>query len=72
MDSARARVLDAYEGFDPKMAALAARFFDNGWIDASVRPGKSPGAFAQAIEDVMHRLYPGSHLLDTSKRYMSV
>ncbi len=45
-DEARATVLDAYAGFDPRMAELAQPFFDHGWIDAPVRPGKAPGAFA--------------------------
>ena len=46
LDQARATVLDAYAGFDPRMAALAEPFFDHGWIDAPVTPGKAPGAFA--------------------------
>ena len=43
---ARATVLDAYAGFDPRMADLAEPFFERGWIDAPARPGKAPGAFA--------------------------
>lgn len=43
---ARATVLAAYGDFDPRMAALAEPFFDKGWIDAAVKPGKAPGAFA--------------------------
>jgi oligoendopeptidase F len=43
---ARATVLDAYFGFDPRMAEIADPFFDRGWIDAGVKPGKAPGAFA--------------------------
>ncbi len=45
-DRARGMVLDAYSGFSPRMAELAAPFFDQGWIDAGVKPGKAPGAFA--------------------------
>jgi oligoendopeptidase F len=45
-DEARATVLDAYAGFDPRMAEIAAPFFEKGWIDAPVKPGKAPGAFA--------------------------
>jgi oligoendopeptidase F len=45
-DEARATVLDAYAGFDPEMAKIAEPFFDKGWIDAEVKPGKAPGAFA--------------------------
>ncbi len=53
---ARARdvVLSAYETFSPDMAAIGRRFFDRPWIDAGVRPGKSPGAFA-------HPTVPGAH-----------
>ncbi len=43
---ARATVLSAYDGFSPRMAELAEPFFDKGWIDAAVKPGKAPGAFA--------------------------
>ena len=45
-EEARKTVLDAYGGFDPEMAKLAEPFFDKGWIDAPVKPGKAPGAFA--------------------------
>ena len=51
---ARRMVLDAYAGFAPQMAGIAAKFFDSGWIDAPVRPGKSPGAFA-------HPTVPSAH-----------
>ena len=36
------------------MAAIAERFFDDRWIDAPVRPGKAPGAFA-------HPTVPSAH-----------
>ncbi len=39
-------VLDAYAAFDPRLADLAQPFFGRGWIDAAVKPGKAPGAFA--------------------------
>lgn len=39
-------VLSAYGEFDPEMAKLAEPFFTDGWIDAPVKPGKAPGAFA--------------------------
>ncbi|MHB2165487.1 M3 family oligoendopeptidase [Alsobacter sp. R-9] len=51
---ARDTVLDAYRGFDPAMADIARRFFDDRWIDAPVRPGKAPGAFA-------HPTVPSAH-----------
>jgi len=45
-DDARSTVIDAYASFDPEMAKIAEPFFDKGWIDAGVKPGKAPGAFA--------------------------
>ncbi|MBV1700925.1 MAG: M3 family oligoendopeptidase [Hyphomicrobiales bacterium] len=51
---AKETVLSAYRGFSPKMAATAQRFFDERWIDAPVRPGKAPGAFA-------HPTVPSAH-----------
>ncbi|SCM67198.1 M3 family oligoendopeptidase [Donghicola eburneus] len=39
-------VMDAYGDFDPRMAELAEPFFSKGWIDAGVKQGKAPGAFA--------------------------
>ena len=51
---ARDTVLSAYAGFSPDMAAIARRFFDENWIDAPVRPGKAPGAFA-------HPTVPSAH-----------
>ncbi len=53
-DEARATVLGAYNGFAPEMADIARRFFDGRWIDAPVRPGKAPGAFA-------HPTVPSAH-----------
>ncbi len=51
---ARSTVLSAYAGFSPEMASIAERFFEEGWIDAGVRPGKAPGAFA-------HPTVPSAH-----------
>jgi len=51
---AKATVLDAYAGFSPRMAELAEPFFDNGWIDAGVKPGKAPGAFAHPTVTDVH------------------
>ena len=51
---ARTTVLDAYAGFDPRMAELAEPFFDKGWIDAAVKPGKAPGAFAHPTVTEVH------------------
>ena len=45
-DEAEQTVMDAYTAFDPRMGELAQPFFTKGWIDAGVKPGKAPGAFA--------------------------
>jgi len=47
-------VLTAYGGFSPRMAEIAARFFAERWIDAPVRPGKAPGAFAHPTTPSAH------------------
>jgi oligoendopeptidase F len=51
---AKDTVLTAYGAFSPKMATIAERFFAERWIDAPVRPGKAPGAFA-------HPTVPSAH-----------
>lgn len=53
-ETARETVIDAYDAFSPRMAGIAKRFFDEHWIDAPVRPGKQPGAFA-------HPTVPSAH-----------
>ncbi len=53
-NAARDTVLDAYRGFSPQMSDIARRFFDEGWIDAPVRPGKAPGAFAHPTTPSAH------------------
>ncbi len=53
-EEAKKTVLDAYGDFAPQMAEIAQRFFDRNWIDAPVRAGKSPGAFA-------HPTVPSAH-----------
>ena len=53
-ETARDMVLDAYGAFSPRMADIARRFFDEGWIDAPVRPGKAPGAFAHPTTPSAH------------------
>lgn len=51
---AQATVMDAYRGFSPELADLAQPFFDKGWIDAGVKPGKAPGAFAHPTVTTAH------------------
>ncbi|MFT5623890.1 MAG: oligoendopeptidase F [Yoonia sp.] len=53
-DEAQQTVMDAYADFDPKMAELAKPFFTDGWIDAAIKPGKAPGAFAHPTVTTVH------------------
>ncbi len=53
-DEAAETVLAAYRAFSPELGGIGRRFFENDWIDAPVRNGKSPGAFA-------HPTVPGAH-----------
>tara|TARA_R110000787_G_scaffold8647_2_gene29538 strand:- start:605 stop:2425 length:1821 start_codon:yes stop_codon:yes gene_type:complete len=52
--TAQTMVMDAYTGFDPRMGELAKPFFTDGWIDAGVKPGKAPGAFAHPTVTDVH------------------
>jgi oligoendopeptidase F len=47
-------VLTAYHNFSPELAEYGKKFFENAWIDAEVRAGKAPGAFA-------HPTVPSAH-----------
>jgi oligoendopeptidase F len=47
-------VLTAYGAFSSDMADIARRFFTDRWIDAPVRPGKAPGAFAHPTTPSAH------------------
>ena len=47
-------VLTAYGDFSTDLAEIGKQFFDNAWIDAPVREGKSSGAFA-------HPTVPSAH-----------
>lgn len=53
-DEAQSTVMEAYSAFDPRMAEIAKPFFEKGWIDAGVKPGKAPGAFAHPTVTTVH------------------
>ncbi len=53
-DKAQKTVMDAYNAFDPRMGEIAEPFFTKGWIDAPVKPGKAPGAFAHPTVTNVH------------------
>jgi oligoendopeptidase F len=51
---ARELVLDCYSSFSPKLGAVAARFFEERYIDAPVRPAKRGGAFCASAVPSVH------------------
>ena len=53
-EQAEKMVMDAYNAFDPRMGEIAEPFFRKGWIDAGVKPGKAPGAFAHPTVTNVH------------------
>ncbi|OBY24472.1 M3 family oligoendopeptidase [Leisingera sp. JC1] len=53
-DEAEKTVMESYNAFDPRMGEIAAPFFSDGWIDAGVKPGKAPGAFAHPTVTNVH------------------
>jgi oligoendopeptidase F len=48
-EEAAKMVLDSFEEFDPQVASLARRVFDEDRLDSEVRPGKRGGAFCATI-----------------------
>ena len=52
--AAQEMVLSAYAEFSPEMAEIAKQFFTKSWIDAAVKPGKAPGAFAHPTVTTVH------------------
>ncbi|HEX2620040.1 MAG TPA: M3 family oligoendopeptidase, partial [Phototrophicaceae bacterium] len=53
-DEAREIVVNAFHAFNPRMAEIAQRFFDENWIHAPVLPGKRSGAFASPTVPSAH------------------
>ena len=51
---ATSRVLKAYGAFSPELAEVGGEFFKRPWIDATLRPGKSGGAFAHPTVPSVH------------------
>jgi oligoendopeptidase F len=51
---AKVVVLNAYRSFSPTLADIVARFFEGGWIDAQLRPGKDSGAFCHGTVPSVH------------------
>jgi oligoendopeptidase F len=53
-EEAKELVLSSYTAFSPELGKLGRKFFDKNWIDAQIRPGKSPGAFAHPTVPSVH------------------
>ena len=53
-EEARRIVEGAYADFSPRLAEIAARFFDERWIDAELRAGKRGGAFCASTVPSAH------------------
>ncbi|MBS0185323.1 MAG: M3 family oligoendopeptidase [Proteobacteria bacterium] len=47
-------VLEAYQDFSPQMAEIGNSFFENGWIDAALYPGKDSGAYSHPTVPKVH------------------
>ncbi|MDP3371599.1 MAG: M3 family oligoendopeptidase [Candidatus Paracaedibacteraceae bacterium] len=47
-------VMDAYQAFSPKIAAIAGDFFDKNWIDVPSTDGKTSGAFSHPTVPTVH------------------
>jgi len=53
-NEARELVLEAYGAFHPEMRAITARFFEENWIDAAIKPGKRGGAYSASTVTSVH------------------
>lgn len=48
-DAAAQRVFESFRSFDPKMAELAQRVFDQDHLDSEIRKGKNSGGFCWSV-----------------------
>lgn len=53
-EKAKEIVHKAYDDFNPEMGVMIQEFLSNSWIDATLRPGKSSGAFAHPTVPDVH------------------
>jgi len=51
---AREMVQNSYTEFHPEMGAITAKFFDENWIDAAIKPGKRGGAYSASTVPSVH------------------
>ena len=52
-DEAAGLVFDSFRSFDPKLAELAQRVFDQSHLDSEIRKGKDSGAFCASVAPEM-------------------
>jgi oligoendopeptidase F len=53
-DEAKTLVLESFSALAPRFADMARRFFNNPWIDARPRAGKSSGAYSHPVSSEKH------------------
>ncbi len=53
-EESKAHVLEAYGKFSPELRDIVVRFFEEGWIDAELKPGKRGGAFSASAVPSVH------------------
>ena len=53
-NQARTIVTDSYSEFNPLIGDIVDKFFENSWIHAPVKNGKSPGAFSASTVPSVH------------------
>lgn len=53
-DRCRRMVLESFGAFSGQLGRIAGEFFDKGWVDAAVRPGKTGGAFSAGTVPSVH------------------
>jgi oligoendopeptidase F len=53
-EEAKDMVLDAYGDFHPEMRSISAKFFDENWIHAAIKPGKRGGAYSASTVTSVH------------------
>ena len=51
-EEARDFILNAFEKFSPELRTFSERAFENNWIDAEMREGKSSNGFCMGVEGV--------------------
>lgn len=59
-DEAAAFIIKNFGKYSPKMAAFAQHAFENQWIEAENRTGKTPGAWMESVPDIHE-----SHIITT-------